>query len=393
MMNGLSRSLFLPLRVLAVSAALVNRTIDDYFGDRVTGVVPTYQPTGSWAQGNICSTCNINTGIIDVDRVHNGTWHDSTYRPSQPESTIAVTFTGQAVYVFNLIVNSLPKGTITLTALTFYVDGELSGNYSHTPDNSPDVLYDVPVFSARLPHGPHTLSIRSGGSSVALVLFDYIIYTTDDGVEPQGADSPSSPMTQAHATTEARTEGTSEIPSSTVSGYGTSSPIGPDISSGSLPTDTTQATSPARSSLSSTSLAAISGGVAGAAMIVFVVACWMIARRRRRRRQTLAQRTHTTVGFEPRPHSARSAEQMDALDLPITSPGASPGIMNAEACDPHHAPSLSLLSGLIQPSIFGSSCRSEYTTSPPPPAPTTSSAAHPAHPSDDTLVGHPYTHI
>ncbi|KAI0326753.1 hypothetical protein GY45DRAFT_1309882, partial [Cubamyces sp. BRFM 1775] len=176
-MKALSRSLFFP--VFLVSAALVNHTIDDKYGDSTTGALPVYQPDDGWAQGDKCGGCNIKpspAGSVDVSRVHNGTWHDSTYHPDSPERTINVTFTGQAVYVFNLIANTIP-GTSTVTNLTFYVDGTFTSSYAHTPDNGPAILYDVLVFHTDLPHAPHTLTISSGGSSASLLLFDYIIYT------------------------------------------------------------------------------------------------------------------------------------------------------------------------------------------------------------------------
>lgn len=333
-MTGFSRSLFLPLRLLAVSATLVNRTIDDFFGDSITGAVPTYLPDSKWAQGNICSSCNINSKIVDVDRVHNGTWHDSTYYPTHSPSTITTSFTGQAVYVFNVIVNTIESAT-TFTNLTFYVDDAFAGDYAHIPDPSSSVMYDVPVFSATLHPGQHTLVISAEGSNESLVLFDYIIYTVDDEVRSQGTETsslpgesttastgPSGPHSLSSSPTMFSTS--AEFPRTPVTGARSSEPSGAPGSVTSTIAESTQPAIPepsvsnpnehsakspalAQSSLSSTSLGAISGGVAGA-IVIAVVACWIVVRGRRR--PILHSR------MQSRSRKACSAEQTDILDLP-----------------------------------------------------------------------------
>ena len=62
-------------------ALLVNRTIDDKFGDSVTGQVPQYIPDGVWDQGDECAGCHAQP---DRTQVHNGTWHDATYDSQDP---------------------------------------------------------------------------------------------------------------------------------------------------------------------------------------------------------------------------------------------------------------------------------------------------------------------
>ncbi|KAI0658428.1 hypothetical protein C8Q70DRAFT_1055007 [Cubamyces menziesii] len=169
----------------AASAALVNRTIDDEFGDSTTGLVPAYGPDGGWIQGGKCNGRRFEpfpVELVNASEIQDGTWHGSTYNPGQPERTITATFTGRAVYVFNLIANFI-RPTTTFTNLTFYIDGALAGNYSHTPDNDNGLLYHVPVFSTTLSHGPHTLVISAGGANASSILFDYIIYTQDDEVD------------------------------------------------------------------------------------------------------------------------------------------------------------------------------------------------------------------
>ena len=41
--------------VRSAAALAVNRTIDDQFGDSVTGALPVYSPENIWTQGNQCS--------------------------------------------------------------------------------------------------------------------------------------------------------------------------------------------------------------------------------------------------------------------------------------------------------------------------------------------------
>jgi hypothetical protein len=40
-------------------AILTNRTIDDQYGDKLTGLLPQYSPSGVWNQGNGCVPCAI----------------------------------------------------------------------------------------------------------------------------------------------------------------------------------------------------------------------------------------------------------------------------------------------------------------------------------------------
>ncbi|KAH9854312.1 hypothetical protein C2E23DRAFT_726322, partial [Lenzites betulinus] len=158
---------------------LVNRTIDDQLGDSVTGKQPVYSPAdGVWSQGTQCPRCNIKPGLVDVEQAFDHTWHDALYRPGNPDVVMTATFSGSAVYVFNLIGNAVHL-TTTFTNLSFTLDGVAVHNYVHSPDPSgPQILYGVPVYSnASLPDGPHTLEIRTTGKAMAVVLFDYIVYT------------------------------------------------------------------------------------------------------------------------------------------------------------------------------------------------------------------------
>jgi hypothetical protein len=72
-------------------AALVNRTIDDTFGDSVTGQTPVYLPTTPWA-GPSCTTCAI---VPNKSLAFDGTWTAATYNPNLFNNmNITFSFTG-----------------------------------------------------------------------------------------------------------------------------------------------------------------------------------------------------------------------------------------------------------------------------------------------------------
>jgi hypothetical protein len=79
-------------------ATLVNRTIDDQFGDPITGRTPTYSPEDKWMQGATCKVC---WARPDKHSAFNGTWHESTYYSTVGgvPHTITISFNG-ALAVF-----------------------------------------------------------------------------------------------------------------------------------------------------------------------------------------------------------------------------------------------------------------------------------------------------
>ncbi|KAH9897641.1 hypothetical protein C8Q73DRAFT_681994 [Cubamyces lactineus] len=171
---------------------LINRTIDDEYNDLYTSLLPDYSPVNGWIQGATCEGCGIGATdsstsrakIVDVTRVYNKTWHDSTYLLGELERSITVSFTGRAVYVFKLIANTVPSIS-TFTALDFYLDDSFVDTYYHRPNRSTGIVYDVPVYvNTTLANGPHTLVISTAARNVSLVLFDYMIYTAEQDERP-----------------------------------------------------------------------------------------------------------------------------------------------------------------------------------------------------------------
>ncbi len=162
------------------TATLTNRTIDDEEGDSVSGLLPEFSPPGAWHQGSTCTTCLVH---LDSSQTFDGTWHDTTYQPDDPEPrTITMRFNGTAVYVYNALANKVTNAD-TGTYLTFVLDGSLVGLYQHTPTDTTLFDYNIPVYTNRsLQNEEHQLVIQASGAmqSPSLILFDYVVYTFDN---------------------------------------------------------------------------------------------------------------------------------------------------------------------------------------------------------------------
>ncbi|KAI5115993.1 hypothetical protein M0805_009065 [Coniferiporia weirii] len=178
---------------------LVNRTIDDQFGDSVTGVLPTYGGYGgsNWAQGATCQKCRAQP---DPSSVFQGSWHDTTWSPGDSgEKVMTVNFNGSAVYVFIILANNLHP-TTTFTNLSFSLDGELVGNFVHSPTSGTDYEYNVTAYANEsLANVGHNLVMQTTGDNAVLVLFDYLVYSVDDEGAPAN-DAP--PSTQVDSSSE-----------------------------------------------------------------------------------------------------------------------------------------------------------------------------------------------
>ncbi|KAI0754139.1 hypothetical protein C8Q80DRAFT_1067193, partial [Daedaleopsis nitida] len=155
-----------------------NRTIDNFYGDSDTGLVPEYLP-GPWSEGDTCPGCRAQP---DPSKAFRGTWSDTTHHGGDPETEariIKISFTGTAVYAYNIIANYI-EWIDTLTNLSFILDGEDTHRpYVHSPTSSTDYEYDVNIFTQEnLENTDHVLEIHGvGDTTPSLVLFDYAIYT------------------------------------------------------------------------------------------------------------------------------------------------------------------------------------------------------------------------
>ncbi|KAH8102717.1 hypothetical protein BXZ70DRAFT_929599 [Cristinia sonorae] len=154
-----------------LGATLANYTIDDEFGDEMTGQPVTY--IGSWAQGNGCSGC---AARPNNSLARKGTWHDGLYVPSHNDPTLGFSFkfNGSAVYVFCI------QPRLTLLNVDISLDGVNVSNFNHFNDVSvaEQYTYDVPIFGrSGIALGQHTISVTAVGTSDDVVLFDYALYT------------------------------------------------------------------------------------------------------------------------------------------------------------------------------------------------------------------------
>ena len=302
-------------------AALVNVTIDDAQGDLSTGSTPQYSPPSEWAQGSKCPLCHV-TQHADASQAFGGTWHDSTYHPGQPPSVVQITFNGSAVYVYNMVANAL-SSTTTFTNLTFVLDGTQVGEYEHVPENAPapNFLYRTLVYrSDSLTPTSHVLRMEAAGSNASLILFDYVIYTT----ERDTTEMPPSSMT-ALITEKATTFSTStSTPSVSVDG--------------------------APSSSSKSSAVAVGSAVGAAVGVFAALATLAIGVFILRRRKSLALRMFSgkTTGVDrpSRPPSLHGvAEDRSAQSSP--TPPLSPQVFPPSSMPPSVDTSMSFRSDLV----------------------------------------------
>ncbi|KAF8988774.1 hypothetical protein BDQ17DRAFT_1373849 [Cyathus striatus] len=173
----------LQLIPILTRAVLVNVTVDDSGTDPISGEWITYT-AGGW-KPSPCSTC-----VAQPDKAHmfNMTWHDGTYYPANSSLGNATgplnamfMFNGSAIYVFCAIALESDFG---ISNMTFFIDGE---------------NYDVLVYSnTSLAPRPHQFTLQNGEfgneGNVSFTLFDYLIYSYDDGSE----HTPTSTTTEPH---------------------------------------------------------------------------------------------------------------------------------------------------------------------------------------------------
>ena len=88
--------LFLFLILRDSSGFRVNVTVDDQYGDPLTGQTPSYEPGGVWRQGSSCTGCSIK---LDPNQTCDGTWHDVTWTVGNQPFTIEIEFTGSHMFI------------------------------------------------------------------------------------------------------------------------------------------------------------------------------------------------------------------------------------------------------------------------------------------------------
>ncbi|KAI1791561.1 hypothetical protein LXA43DRAFT_1010776 [Ganoderma leucocontextum] len=173
MLAYLLLSLFPHLIIPPAAAVSVNITVDDTFGNS--------DSTDSWHIGSPteqCNVCAIKPSQFDTSQILDQSWHHATYYVGTPIQ-VQVTFRGTAVYVYNVIPNYL-KGAHTVVNLSFSIDGQTVGQFTHTPDSSSTILYNHLVYSnTGLSDSVHTLVMSVLENDQSLIIFDYLVYTTE----------------------------------------------------------------------------------------------------------------------------------------------------------------------------------------------------------------------
>ena len=259
-----------------VAVELVNITIDD--GDLTTKTSLDYEPNGgTWHVGSPaenCTSCKITPATFDLSQIHEQTWHDATHTPPLTPATVTVHFNGSAVYVFNILPNTL-FNTTTFVNITFNIDGEDAGIFTRSPDSSSTILYNQLVYrNVALQDGPHILVMTAGGDTKSLFLFDYLLYTT------QGNDS---------------TTTTKSVPVSTIQ---------PSILT-STPTGLSQSPS---GSASRTPVGAIVGGVVGGVAVLLGIVTAAVLRLRRRSLRSNPSRIEARIRTTVNRHGGKGSE-------------------------------------------------------------------------------------
>jgi hypothetical protein len=69
------RILLLLVLFHGVFATITNITVDDEYGDQLTGARPSYSPAAGWGQGANCTGCQVQP---DPTFVYDRTWHFAT---------------------------------------------------------------------------------------------------------------------------------------------------------------------------------------------------------------------------------------------------------------------------------------------------------------------------
>ncbi|KAJ6630236.1 hypothetical protein B0H10DRAFT_1774812, partial [Mycena sp. CBHHK59/15] len=152
-----------------------NRTIDDEYGDSVSGVRPTYKPDAFWSLNSSCDGCQVHP---DPALAFSGTWHDSSQFPAEAPVSLTLNFVGTAIYVF-CILPPILTGVVTSYNLNFTLDGVAHGTYSYSPTSSSEYQYNLSVLSlTSLPNRAHNLLVSTDDSvDGSIFLFDYAVYT------------------------------------------------------------------------------------------------------------------------------------------------------------------------------------------------------------------------
>ncbi|KAJ7651131.1 hypothetical protein FB45DRAFT_1018483 [Roridomyces roridus] len=113
--------------------------------------------------------------------------------PDLGSLSIAMDFTGVAIYVYFILPNDEGRGITTTTAANFSIDGTVQGNFTHDSDGTTDVEFNALVFTQTgLSNETHSLLIPASGPDSLYINFDYATYTFQEATVDTSSSTPSS---------------------------------------------------------------------------------------------------------------------------------------------------------------------------------------------------------
>ncbi|KAJ7146060.1 hypothetical protein C8R44DRAFT_723912 [Mycena epipterygia] len=164
----------------------VNRTIDDTFGDSVTGVLPRYSLASNgkvtWDNAVVCpqTTC-----VWAPDKAN--TFNQTYMVSNSSNAKFTLTFSGTAIYVYTITINATQAGFSQQFSFFTQLDDNDDVQSSIQFNHPPQPAYNVLLYSQTgLDNTTHTLAV--GPRSGVPLFFDFAMYTFEDE-EPASTSS------------------------------------------------------------------------------------------------------------------------------------------------------------------------------------------------------------
>ncbi|KAF9000994.1 hypothetical protein BDQ17DRAFT_1426819 [Cyathus striatus] len=202
-------------------------------------------------------------------------------------------FEGIAIYVFFILPNLQQSDSITtFSAANFTIDGQIVGNFSHSPDlSTTEILYNQMVFNKTdLPNGMHQLVVSPALYDMSVFIsFDYAIYT-------QVIDETVSTNLYSSSSTFSTTKSDAPVSGTVI---GTSSPTGSD-------------TQNSVSSKSRHTTVAIIGATIGGIIIIGAATALFVWRRLGKQKINISVLTNYRVPWKKTPTRVQSPFQLVA---------------------------------------------------------------------------------
>ncbi|TFK47778.1 hypothetical protein OE88DRAFT_741004 [Heliocybe sulcata] len=303
--------------ISAAGATLMNRTIDDQYGDEGSGVLPTYSPPSVWYQGNNCTSCIIQP---DPNQAYMKTWHQATRQSSSDDPpVISLSFSGTAIYAYCILSADLP-GVITNTNLTFRLDGDSVQQYfaySAPASSASDQVsqYNVPVYvNDSISSGPHILEIEASPyTDTSVILFDYAVYRFDSATDQ--TSSTSFPSQSSSSTSFPSPSSPSAVPASSTPYSILSFSTVSSASTAMLPSSSQASQTP--SSKESKIKSSLAGGIVGGIAFLGLLAALLYCKARQPRTIVQRQRRVDVSSHENTPASPARPQR---AGTPVANP-------------------------------------------------------------------------